>query len=141
MLLTEHGRAKVADVGLARMIPATQSYLSGGNGALGWSMCSARLQMLAAWQAAAWCRQRLCNASEGRNSAAGLECRSGMLMCECVTPVLLPLNYHCAAVAAGTWPWAAPEQLFGQRCTSKADIYGYVSARQPSTCLSMCLSR
>ena len=34
VLLTEHGRAKVADVGLARMIPATQSYLSGGNGTL-----------------------------------------------------------------------------------------------------------
>ncbi|PRW56882.1 serine threonine- kinase [Chlorella sorokiniana] len=59
VLLTEHGRAKVADVGLARMIPATQSYLSGAN------------------------------------------------------------------VSAGTWPWASPEQLFGQRCTSKADIYGY----------------
>ena len=30
VLLTEHGRAKVADVGLARMVPATQSHLSGG---------------------------------------------------------------------------------------------------------------
>lgn len=37
MLLTEHGRAKVADVGLARMVPNTQSYLTGGNGACGGS--------------------------------------------------------------------------------------------------------
>ena len=32
VLLTEHGRAKVADVGLARMVTATQSYASGGSG-------------------------------------------------------------------------------------------------------------
>lgn len=50
VLLTEHGRAKVADVGLARMIPATQSYLSGGNGArlgghVNWTLPAARLPL------------------------------------------------------------------------------------------------
>ncbi len=35
VLLTEHGRAKVADVGLARMVPATQSCLSGNGGCRG----------------------------------------------------------------------------------------------------------
>ena len=35
VLLTEHGRAKLADVGLARMVPATQSYLSGGSTPVG----------------------------------------------------------------------------------------------------------
>lgn len=58
VLLTEHGRAKVADVGLARMVPATQSCLSGN-------------------------------------------------------------------VELGTFPWAAPEQLLGQRCSVKADIYAH----------------
>lgn len=37
----------------------------------------------------------------------------------------LPAPYSCAALHAALWCRAAPEILWGERCTEKADIYSF----------------
>lgn len=42
----------------------------------------------------------------------------------------LRFRFPLSAVELGTFPWAAPEQLLGQRCSVKADIYAYGGWRE-----------
>ena len=102
------GTAKVADVGLAKIIAQEYSAVTGAVGTLAWVSDSKRA---GPWRRGAWRRWggECCWAK--RNAAPPA----------CMAAALIGLPAH----PPRPHPQSSPEMLLGARCTEKSDIYSY----------------
>ena len=123
ILLTRHGQAKLADVGLAKVI-RDRNYITQVS-VIGAPAC------FSPHQRALFHQQQMSHPHGSRELFMSASRRPAIELSMIYLPDRLRTVGHLThrrtfnTLYAGTFAWAAPEVLTNERCTEKADIYSF----------------